>query len=161
MLHPENENEENKIHININNGEILRTYKYSCYPTKLRGKFFNLPFAFEKLTNTRTFVLLIDASYVSFSKIRNVDSLLTLMGDKYNPNIKYTFYILKNNENISDSAVKIDLFEEGNKNIKIKLLKDKANTKTLYPSYNEDLKSQNRNLYSRVSIINEKIEMRM
>jgi hypothetical protein len=158
MLHPENEKEENKIHINIENGEILRTYKYSCYPTKLRGKFFNLPFAFEKLTNARTFVLLIDASYVSFAKIRNVDALLTLMGDKYDPNIKYTFYILKNNENISDSAVKIDLFEEGNKNVKIKFLEERDNTRILYPSYNEDLKSQNRNLYSRVSIINQKTE---
>jgi hypothetical protein len=158
MLHPENEKEENKIHINVENGEILRTYIYSCYPTKLRGKYFNLPFAFEKLTNTRTFILLIDASYFCFTKLRSVDSLLTLVGDTYNPNQKYRFYILKNNENVSDSSVKIDLFDKGNNNVEIKILRERATSKIVYPSYKEDIKNQNRNLYTTLSITNQKVE---
>jgi len=87
---PINEN----IKINYKN-KISRAYEYSCYPTKVRGEYFNLPFVFRKLTNKNNFIFLIDSTLFSLKKMRRRDIVKTLLGDTYDPNHTYTFYIIK------------------------------------------------------------------
>ena len=85
-----------KIDINYQN-KIRRNYEYSCYPTKVRGEYFNLPFVFRKLTNKNNFILLIDSTLFSLKKMRRRDIVRTLVGDRYDDTQTYTFYIIKNN----------------------------------------------------------------
>jgi len=110
--------------INIEN-EIKRSYTYSAYPVKVRGEYYNLPYVFRQLssTNKREFVLLIDSSFFSFSTLRKQSILKTLIGEISDEDRRqnYTFYIIKNNENIADSAQKLDTFFTGRENIKIKI----------------------------------------
>jgi len=133
--------------INYKN-KILRKYQYSCYPAKVRGEYFNLPFAFRKLANNRNFVLLIDSSYFSIKKMKRREIVKTILGDNYDEKQTYTFYIIKNNETMSDSAVKLETFDKGNEKIKIKILKDLATNESIYPEFSNV--SQAANLYSSI-----------
>lgn len=144
-------------------GEIKRNYTYSAYPVKVRGQYYNLPYAFTQLssTNKREFALLIDYSFFSFSTLRKQSILKTLIGEISieDKSQNYTFYIIKNNENIADSAQKLDTFSTGRENIKIKILRDKKENKSVYPPLSSNEKNQNINLYSRAQIITEKKEV--
>ena len=133
--------------INYKN-KILRKYQYSCYPAKVRGEYFNLPFAFRKLANNRNFVLLIDSSYFSIKKMKRREIVKTILGDNYDEKQTYTFYIIKNNETMSDSAVKLETFDKGNEKIKIKILKDLPTNESIYPEFSN--LSQAANLYSSI-----------
>ena len=145
--------------ININ-GEIKRNYTYSAYPVKVRGEYYNLPYVFTQLSSTskREFALLIDSSFFSFSTLRKQSIIRKLIGNITDDDKRqnYTFYIIKNNENIADSAYKLDSFLKERENIKIKILRDKKENKSVYPHFRNTEENQNVNLFSRAQIITEK-----
>jgi hypothetical protein len=139
------------ITINYKN-KIKRDYQYSCYPAKVRGEYFNLPFVFRKLTNKNNFIFLIDSTQFSLKKMRRREIIRTLIGDTYDSTQTYTFYIIKNNETLSDPATKIEAFDSGSERIKIKILKDLSTNESIYPPFNRDNKSQNTNLFTSINL---------
>ena len=56
----------NEININIKE-KIKRKYKYSAYPTKNNGEYYNIPYSYREVSNNNNFIILVDASFFSFS----------------------------------------------------------------------------------------------
>ena len=92
---------------------IVRKYKRTVYPTKIKGEYLNLPVAFQKTSNKTKFVLILDNSFFSISTMRRTIRNTIMEEDTYNPNDEYEFYILENNENMGDSGIKISNFDDG------------------------------------------------
>lgn len=152
------------MNINIQ-GQIIRNYKYSLYPTKKNGEYYNLPYSYREVSNNNNFILLDDASFFSFSSLRDEDILLKITKDIGSENLSsndinrsYTFYFIKNSENLADSAKKTSLYNKGNQRIKIKILKDKANYKIKFPAYTDENFTQNINYFSSIELNTEKKE---
>ena len=138
--------------LNISYASTLsRAYEVRAYPTKIRGVHYSIPHAFSTLSNESTkFVLIIDASFISLSSMRLDEMLKNQYIKDYDPKKEYTFYILQNSENSSDSATKIKKFDVGNRNIHVYLLKDSSGKRVVYPTY-EDV-GQGSNLYTDIEL---------
>ena len=120
---------------------IVRKYKRTVYPTKVKGQYLNLPVAFKKTSGKKKFVLILDNSFFSISTMRRTIRNTIMENDTYDPNDKYEFYILENNENRGDSGVKINKFDDGEliegtdkQRVEIFLLKESPQNRCIYPS---------------------------
>jgi len=147
----------NEININIKE-KIRRKYKYSAFPTKNNGEYYNIPYSCREVSNNNNFILLDDASFFSFSTLRDEDILLKITKGMRSQNLNiddinrsYTFYFIKNNENLADPAPKTSFYNKGNQRIKIKILKDKINTNINFPAYSENNEQKN-NLFSSINL---------
>ena len=132
-------------------GGTQENYEVRCFPTKNCGKYYNLPQAFKSTTKSSKFVIIIDASFISLSGLRLNEILKNTYLQNYNKEEKYHFYILQNNENLSDSATKISSIDGGNENIIIHYLRDKKETTVTYDSFNDN-NVKLENLYSKIEI---------
>jgi hypothetical protein len=128
------------IPIGVQNHE--RPYTIRAVPVKNRGAYAEIAPAFERVSGniSRNFVLMIDASFLSISQLRNfiVDE-----------NIIYNFFILQSIENEGDPATKIANFVNESPNVNVYFLRDIGH-KTLYTDYNQQ--GPFSNLYSGCSI---------
>ena len=160
--------------ININN-KITRKYKRSVYPTKVRDTYFNLSFSFYKTSGNTNFILVLDNNFFSMSSLRSsLSREIMLHNDPqsldYNKNI-YNFYILQNNENIGDSGMKINAFDDEDADkmegenegvqlkIRIFLLKELPNNQSFYPAFNIGGENPNESssLFTNANIITKSI----
>jgi len=135
-------------------GGVSENYELRCFPTKICGTYYNIPQAFENVTKTHKFVIIIDASFLSLTGIRLEETLKNTYIGNYDKNQQYVFYILQNNENLSDSATKIANFDKENENIKIYFLRDESDKKTTYLAFNDKLQS----LYSKINLETKNID---
>jgi len=67
----------NEININIKE-KIRINYKYSAFPKKNNGEYYNIPYSCREVSNNNNFKLLNDAYFFSFSTLRDEDILLKL-----------------------------------------------------------------------------------
>ena len=144
------------IPITIKLANISRNYEIRPHPVKICGAYYNIPDAFKQTTGKTQFVLIIDASYLSIKGMRLKETLLNQYVGKYDPSEIYEFYILQNNENISDSAPKLNAVEPGEKNVKIYFLRDSIGSKNIYPPFSN--KTQNSNLYTNIGLTTTKMQ---
>jgi hypothetical protein len=130
--------------------DLKRNYEISFYPAKNGKIHYNLPQAFKSVSGKNKFVLIIDASFLSMSTIGLEEYLKNEYIPGYNSKEEYEFYILENNENLSDSATKIKKYDNNTDNIKIFFLREEVNSQVTYPSFNTN--SQASNLYTSVEL---------
>ena len=130
--------------------DLKRNYEISFYPAKNGNMHYNLPQAFKTVTGKNKFVLIIDASFLSMSTIGLDAYLKNQYIAGYDSEEEYEFYILENNENLSDSATKIRKYDNTTDNIKIFFLREEENSQVTYPSFNTN--SQASNLYTNVEL---------
>jgi hypothetical protein len=130
--------------------DLKRNYEISFYPAKNGKIHYNLPQAFKSVSGKNKFVLIIDASFLSMSTIGLEEYLKNEYIAGYDSKEEYEFYILENNENLSDSATKIKKYDNNTDNIKIFFLREEVNSQVTYPSFNTN--SQASNLYTSVEL---------
>lgn len=105
-----------------------RPYRFTAVPVKNRGTFYDVAPSFSNVSKgTKNFILMIDASFLSMSK------LLILAAD---PGTTYNFFIIQSIENEGDPATKIGNFDTSEySNVNVYFLNDTGH-KTYYTSYN-------------------------
>lgn len=130
--------------------DLKRNYEISFYPAKNGKIHYNLPQAFKTVSGKNKFVLIIDASFLSMSSIGLEEYIKNEYIPGYSSEEEYEFYILENNENLSDSATKIKKYDNDTRNIKIFFLREEENSQVTYPSFNTN--SQASNLYTSLEL---------
>ncbi len=126
-----------------------RSYRLTAVPMKINGNTANIASSFYSLSKKKTnFALIIDAAGgLSLTSIKK-----KLPG--FLESEKFTFYIIENIENDSDSATKLKhIDKQDGSNVEIRYLRDKTQS-VVYPPFNliEGV-TQSENLYGNARLI--------
>jgi hypothetical protein len=140
----------NLVQINGNNGNITHSYSINACSTKFRSRPFTIATAFSLVAPAeapvRNFVIIIDATFVSMSKLQEIYERPPP------PGVTYNFFLINSLENESDPAEKLENIKgAGVPNINIFYLKDYGYTAN-YPAFMTSEIDQMSNLFTTLSL---------